>query len=118
MARFEVVVREVTPTLDEIRQHPETAGLPLSTILERTGGEYVWNYRPSRFERESWLETARLIEDRELEQVVKADVIPVSLEHLRGKDPESTRIKVRFEILFTSSEEGVRFGRADDPRFR
>ncbi|GIG19299.1 hypothetical protein Cch01nite_00230 [Cellulomonas chitinilytica] len=105
MAHFEVVVVEVRPTDEEIRDNPAKAGIPLATLLERTSGEYVWHYSPEAPVREHWRRTATAIADSNLAEIARATTIPVSLEHLRGRDPATTRVKVRFEISYTSARE-------------
>lgn len=114
MAKFEVVVREVTPTPEEIKQNPEQSGIPLATILERTGGSYIWQYAPDKLMREGWLKTSRATEGKELEEIANAAFIPISLEHLKGRDPVTTRIKVAFEVQYESIDEAVKAGAVDN----
>lgn len=116
MAKFEVVVQEVTPTAEEIDQNPQSSGIPLSTVLERTGGSYVWQYKPHKQLREGWLKTARATEDQVLEEIANADTIPISLEHLKGRDPSTTRIKVRFEVQHASINDAAKAGLVDNGR--
>lgn len=114
MAKFEVVVEEVQPTADEIAQHPEMAGIPLSTLLERTGGKYLWHYAPPTQLRQHWRRTATVIGDANLDEVSRSETIPISLEHLRDKDPATTRVKVRFDISYTSPKESRAAAALDD----
>lgn len=106
MALFEVVVEEVEPSAEGARADPASSGIPLSTLLARTGGDYVWHVEPPQHLREHWRRTSLAIGDSNLAEIAQSATIPVSLEHLRTRDPATTRVKVRFEISFVSVEEG------------
>lgn len=102
MANFEVVVEELRSTTQDADD--STNGLLLQQLLERTGGQYVWHFEPPAELRKQWRRTGEVIADANLAEIARAQTIPISLEHLRGKDPATTRVKVRFEISFTSQE--------------
>lgn len=116
MALFEVVVEEVDSTNEAAKLDAQTAGVPLSTLLGLTGGEYVWHYTPADQLRKHWRKTGRVIGDSNLQDVARAETIPISLEHLRGKDPATTRVKIRFEISYSSPAESKAAEALDGPQ--
>ncbi|BDO40780.1 hypothetical protein [Cellulomonas sp. NTE-D12] len=105
MARFEIVVEEVEPPTDGPQADPTSSGIPLSSILERTGGKYIWHVEPPQHLRENWRRTSVAIGDSNLADVARSATIPVSLEHLSARDPATTRVRVRFEITYATADE-------------
>jgi len=105
MARFEVVVQGVGAQAEGESVDTASAGIPLATILERTGGKDVWHVEPPQHLRDRWKSTSVAIGDANLGEIARATTIPVSLEHLRTKDPAATRVKIRFEVSYSSPAE-------------
>lgn len=72
--------------------YKKTPGHLLRDILTETGGRYeVMTEIPERT-REKMQQMADLTADSKLSEAAQAAWIPVSLEHLRGHDPDTTRI--------------------------
>lgn len=69
----------------------KTPGHLLRDVLRETGGRYEVMTEVPRRLREKMLEAADLEGDSRLADA-EATWVPVSLEHLRGHDPDTTRI--------------------------
>lgn len=70
----------------------KTPGHLLRDVLSETGGRYEIMTEIPRRHREKMLQMATLTADSKLADAARATWIPVSLEHLRGHDPDTTRI--------------------------
>jgi len=70
----------------------KTPGHLLRDVLRETGGRYEVMTEVPRRLREKMLQVADLGADSELAAAANATWVPVSLEHLRGHDPDTTRI--------------------------
>jgi hypothetical protein len=89
-------------------------GLVLADVLQRTGGVYATTTPLSPRLRTDIREVAELTSDAELLAIAELPEAPVSLEHLRGLDPQ-TRISVRAEFRY-EGDEGLRVGRSRERR--
>lgn len=85
-------------------------GLLLADVLRRTGGVYQTTIPLPPGFRDDIREVAELTSDTELLKIAELTEAPVSLEHLRGLDPQ-TRIVLRSELLY-EEDEGTRVSKA------
>jgi hypothetical protein len=89
-------------------------GLVLAEVLQRTGGVYKMTTPLVPQLRADIREVAELTSDAELGAVAELTEVPVSLEHLRGIDPQ-TRILVRSELSY-EGDEGLLVSRSRERR--
>lgn len=94
-----------------LRPCPGPPGLLLADVLRRTGGAFQTMIPLAPHFREDIREVAELTSDAELLAIAELTEVPVSLEHLRGLDPQ-TRIVIRAELRY-EADEGARL-RAKD----
>lgn len=78
-------------------------GLVLAEVLERTGGVYQTTTPLDGRLRADVRAVAELTADAELLAIAELPQVPVSLEHLRGVDPQ-TRILVLAELRYEGDE--------------
>ncbi len=97
-----------------LRSCPAAPGLLLGDVLRQTDGVYETTTPLSPRLRENIREAAELTGDLELLAAAELSEVPVSLDHLRGLDPQ-TRIAIRAELSY-EGDEGARMGRAREPR--
>lgn len=94
--KFSTYAEVLTPDhpLMKAYQHglKKTPGHLLRDVLRETGGRYEVMTQISRRLREKMLQAADLMADGELADAARATWVPVSLEHLRDQDPDTTRI--------------------------
>lgn len=95
-----------------LRPCPGPPGLLLADVLRRTGGAFQTMTPLAPDFREDIREVAELTSDAELLALAELTEVPVSLEHLRGLDPQ-TRIIIRAELHY-EADEGARLGKAKD----
>ena len=93
-----------------LRACPGQPGLLLDDVLRRTGGAYQTTTPLAPQLRDDIREVAELTSDAELLAIAELTEVPVSLEHLRGLDPQ-TRIIIRTELRY-EADEGSRVSRA------
>jgi hypothetical protein len=93
-----------------LRTCPGRPGLLLADVLRRTGGVYETTTPLSPRLRDDIREAAELTSDPELSAIADLAEVPVSLDHLRGLDPQ-TRIIIRAELSY-HGDEGARVSRA------
>ena len=93
-----------------LRACPGQPGLLLADVLRRTGGVYQTTIPLTPHLRDDIREVAELTSDVELLKIAELTEVPVSLEHLRGLDPQ-TRIVIRAQLHY-EADEGARVGRA------
>jgi hypothetical protein len=89
-------------------------GLVLAEVLQRTGGVYEMTTPLVPQLRADIREVAELTSDAELLVIAELSEVPVSLEHLRGIDPQ-TRILVRSELSY-EGDEGLLVSRGRERR--
>jgi hypothetical protein len=89
-------------------------GLVLAEVLQRTGGVYEMTTPLVPQLRADIREVAELTSDAELLAIAELSEVPVSLEHLRGIDPQ-TRILVRSELSY-EGDEGLLVSRGRERR--
>jgi len=89
-------------------------GLVLAEVLRRTGGVYETTTPLIPQLRADIREVAELTSDAELLAIAELAEVPVSLEHLRGLDPQ-TRISVRAELSY-EGDEGLRLSHSRERR--
>jgi len=87
---------------------PGPPGLALGDVLRRTGGAYEMTIPLAPQLRDDIRKVAELTSDAELLAVADLTEVPVSLEHLRGLDPQ-TRIVITAELRY-EGDEGARVG--------
>src|SRR5215469_16153696 len=93
---------------------PGQPGLVLADVLQRTGGVYeTTTPLPPEF-RDDIREVAELTSDAELLGIADLTEVPVSLEHLRGLNPQ-TRIVIRTELRY-EADEGARLSKGREHR--
>lgn len=89
-------------------------GEPLADVLERSSGRYETTLHfPPKF-REELRQVGELTSDQHLLALAELTELPVSLEHLRGVDPQ-TRIVVRGELNYEPGE-SERLGLGSDEK--
>ena len=93
-----------------LRTCPGQPGLLLADVLRRAGGVYETVTPLSARLRDDIREVAELTSDPELLAIADLTEVPVSLDHLRGLDPQ-TRIVIRAELHY-EADEGARVSRA------
>jgi len=87
-----------------LRTCPGEPGMPLAEVLRRSGGVYQTTTPLIPHMRDDIREVAELTSDAELLVIAEMTEVPVSLEHLRGLDPQ-TRIVIRSELSRSRSVE-------------
>jgi hypothetical protein len=92
-----------------LRTCPGQPGLVLADVLRQTGGVYETTASLAPRFRDDIREVAELTSDAELLAIADLAEVPVSLEHLRGLDPQ-TRIVIRTELRY-EGDESTRLGR-------
>jgi hypothetical protein len=97
-----------------LRQCPGPPGLVLAEVLRRAGGAYQTTAPLIPRLRDDIREVAELTSDAGLLAIAEQSEVRVSLEHLRGLDPQ-TRIVIRLELCY-EGDEGARVSRATDRR--
>lgn len=93
-----------------LRSCPGQPGLLLSDVLRRTGGTYHTTTPLTPQLRDDIREVAQLTSDADLLAIAQLTEVPVSLEHLRGLDPQ-TRITIRVSLDY-EGDEGTRVRKA------
>lgn len=86
-----------------LRTCPGLPGLLLADVLRRTGGVYETTAPLLPEFRDDIREVAELTSDPELLAIADLTEVPVSLDHLRGLDPQ-TRIVIRTELSYEADE--------------
>jgi hypothetical protein len=86
-----------------LRACPGEPGMPLAEVLRRSGGVYQTTTPLIPHMRDDIREVAELTSDAELLKIAELTEVPVSLEHLRGLDPQ-TRIIIRSELSYEGDE--------------
>jgi hypothetical protein len=121
MAVFRAYAKVLEPTDPSVRIYeaglracPGQPGLVLAEVLRRSGGVYATMIPLPPHFREQIREVAELTSDAELLAIADLAEVPVSLEHLRGLDPQ-TRIIIG-SALHYEADEGARVSRARDRR--
>jgi hypothetical protein len=89
-------------------------GLLLADMLRQTGGVYETTIPLTPGFRDDIREVAELTSDLELLAIADLTEVPVSLDHLRGLDPQ-TRIVIRAELCY-EGDEGARVSSAREHR--
>lgn len=97
-----------------LRLCPGQPGLLLGGVLRRTGGRYHTTTQLTPRLRDDIREVAQLTSDADLLAIASLTEIPVSLEHLRGLDPQ-TRIVIRVSLDY-EGDEGERVRKAAECR--
>jgi hypothetical protein len=97
-----------------LRTCPGQPGLLLGDVLRRTGGVYETTASLLPQFRDDIREVAELTSDPELLAIADLAEVPVSLDHLRGLDPQ-TRIVIGTELCY-EADEGARVARAGERR--
>jgi hypothetical protein len=97
-----------------LRACPGEPGMPLAEVLRRSGGVYQTTTPLIPHMRDDIREVAELTSDAELLKIAELTEVPVSLEHLRGLDPQ-TRIIIRSELSY-EGDEASRVSAATRPR--
>jgi hypothetical protein len=85
------------------RTCPGEPGHLLADVLRRTGGVYATTTPLSPSLRDDIRDVAELTSDADLLAIADLTEVPVSLEHLRGLDPQ-TRIIIRRELRYEAGE--------------
>jgi hypothetical protein len=123
MAKFTVYAEVLTPEHLQMKAFAsgvkkKLPGQTLREILQRTGGVYETKAYFTPDFREHVRQVAELTSDDHLRVIAGLPDVPVSLEHLRGVDPE-TRIVVGSRLVYEPGE-SERLGLAEagppDPR--
>ena len=86
-----------------LRACPGEPGMPLAEVLRRSGGVYQTTTPLMAHMRDDIREVAELTSDAELLKIAELTEVPVSLEHMRGLDPQ-TRIVIRSELSYEGDE--------------
>jgi len=117
MATFRAYAKVLEPDDPTIRIYqaglpacPGPPGLLLADVLRRTGAAYHTTTPLTPHLRDDIREVAELTSDAELLAIAELAEVPVSLEHLRGLDPQ-TRIVIRAELHY-EADEGARARKA------
>jgi len=97
-----------------LRACPGQPGLVLAEVLRRTGGVYETTTPLVPELRDDIREMAELTADPELLAIADLTEVPVSLDHLRGLDPQ-TRFVIRTELCY-EADEGARVSRTREHR--
>jgi hypothetical protein len=121
MAIFRVYAKVLEPDDPSMRIYeaglrpcPGPPGLLLADVLRRTGGVYATTTPLPPPLRDDIREIAELTSDAELLAIANLTEIPVSLEHLRGLDPQ-TRIVIGSELRY-EPDDRARLTTAKDHR--
>ena len=86
-----------------LRACPGPPGLLLADVLRRTGGAYETTTPLVPELRDDIREVAELTSDLDLLAIADLTEVPVSLDHLRGLDPQ-TRIIIITELCYEAGE--------------
>lgn len=110
MATFRAYAKAVEPDDSTMRIYeaglracPGEPGMPLAEVLRRSGGVYQTTTPLIPDMRDDIREVAELTSDAELLGIAEMTEVPVSLEHLRGLDPQA-RIIIRSELSYEGDE--------------
>ena len=87
-------------------------GRPLAEYLTETGGVYAFDMPLDPRLRQKIAELARLNGDPDLRAAAEREYFTVSLDHLRGLDPDTTRMVVGIRLDY-SEEDAARFNLKD-----
>jgi len=97
-----------------LRACPGQPGMLLADVLRRTGGVYETTTPLVSQLRDDIREVAELTSDPELLAIANLTEVPVSLDHLRGLDPQ-TRIDITTELCY-EADEGALMSRSREHR--
>ena len=87
-----------------LRPCPGQPGMPLADVLRRTGGVYATTTPLPPGLRDDIREVADLTSNAELRAIADLTDVPVSLEHLRGLDPQTRSIIIISELRYEADE--------------
>lgn len=109
MATFKVHADIVTPDslvtkLYDAGLKKNTPGILLQDILQKNGGVYETKIGLSDRFREQIRKVALLTSDDELLRIADLPEVTISLQHLRGVDPYTTRIACGCSLDYTKEE--------------
>lgn len=111
MATFTVVVQQLDATAGISPAHgrsvgagTQPSGMLLSDFLQVSGGAYSLDFPVDDRTRQHWADIASITGSQELRDASQMRTIPVSVEHLRGSDPATTRVSIGFEYNLTREE--------------
>jgi hypothetical protein len=123
MARFSTYAEVLTPDhlqwqayKSGVKKNPP--GQALADVLERAGGAYEFQMEIPQEFRDKLHAVGELTGDEKLIETAGLSAVPISLEHLRGVDPQ-TRIVFGYKLDYTPEEsERLGLGRqgAPDPK--
>src|ERR1700722_1620196 len=85
-----------------IRKNPP--GRLLSDVLAQTRGVWEIPLSLAAEVKDNIRRAAELSNDRELLRIASLPKVPVSLEHLRSLDPQTTRIVIGHTVTYTEDE--------------
>lgn len=124
MARFTSYAEVLTP--DHIQFKAYSAGIRknppgrlLADLLRKTGGAYEFQLDLPPAFRDDIRRVGELTTDQELLDIASQAKAPVSLEHLRHLDPQTTRIVFGHRLQYTPEESerlGLKHEGPYDPR--
>jgi hypothetical protein len=109
MANFTAYAEVLTPEHSQYKMYAagikkNPPGRLLRDVLAQTRGVYEIGLPLPAEMRDNMRRVAELSGDSELLRIANLSKVPVSLEHLRGLDPETTRIVLGHMINFTEDE--------------
>lgn len=111
MATFVDYAEVLTPQHEEYKVYAAgirktQPGVRLGDVLERTGGVYRMELEISRSMRDQMREAAQISSDKELLAIANRGSSVISLEHLRGLDPD-TMVVIGHRLNFTPEESAI-----------
>jgi hypothetical protein len=106
-----VGAEEISSPLNDTGKSP---GRPLREYLELSHGTYIYNMPVPSTQRHRLRSLAELTGDEQLQGIASVGTVPISLDHLRGRDGE-TLVRVGYKITYTPEEiQVLKLDNADD----
>jgi hypothetical protein len=82
----------------------ESPGRPLREYVELSEGTYIYDVPFTSVDQQRLLSVSELASDQRLLEIASAGSVPVSLDHLRGRDADQTLVRVGYMIDYSEDE--------------